>query len=76
MAKPKSDGGFWTPEAAPEKFAALYAYCKQDVEVERALHHRLMDLSDSEQRIWQLDYRINQRCLLYTSDAADECVNV
>lgn len=61
LAKPRDDGSFWTPADAPDKFEKLYAYCKQDVEVERALHHRLMELSDYEQRLWQLDYRINER---------------
>lgn len=72
LAKPRTDactviGGrlqdhtFWTPETAPEKFAHLYDYCKQDVEVERALHHRLMELSPSEQNLWTLDQTINNR---------------
>jgi len=61
LAKPKVDGGFWTPEEAPEKFQRLYDYCKQDVEVERALDHRMMELSESEQRVWVLDQIINQR---------------
>lgn len=61
LAKPKADRTFWTPETAPEKFAHLYDYCKQDVEVERALHHRLMELSPSEQNLWALDQTINNR---------------
>lgn len=65
---------FWTPETAPEKFEQLYAYCKQDVEVERALHHRLMELSDDEQRIWQLDYRINQRGIRVDLESIDKAI--
>lgn len=61
LAKPKADGTFWTPEDAPEKFQRLYAYCKQDVEVERELDRRMMRLSEMEQRVWVLDYIINQR---------------
>lgn len=52
---------FWTPDDAPEKFQQLYDYCRQDVEVERALHKRMMELSDYEQTIWQIDQRINNR---------------
>lgn len=63
MCKPKAiepDGAIiWWDE--PEKKAKLYAYCKQDVRVERELDKRLMALSDSEQRLWTLDYKINQR---------------
>lgn len=74
LAKPKTDGEFWTPETAPEKLEQLYAYCKQDVEVERALHHRLMELSESEQRIWQLDYRINQRGIRVDLESIDKAI--
>lgn len=61
LAKPKADGSFWTPEESPEKFQKLYDYCRQDVEVERAIYNRLMELSDEEQKLWVLDYKINQR---------------
>lgn len=74
LAKPRAEGGFWTPDTAPEKFEQLYAYCKQDVEVERALHHRLMELSDDEQRIWQLDYRINQRGIRVDLESIDKAI--
>ena len=61
LARPKYDGTLYTYEEAPEKFEALYAYCRKDVEVERELDHRMMHLSDEEQRMWLLDYKINQR---------------
>lgn len=61
LAKPKLDGTFWKPEDDPAKFEKLYAYCKQDVEVERALDERMMQLSPQEQALWVLDYNINQR---------------
>ena len=61
LAKPKTDGTFWKPEGDPAKFQKLYDYCKQDVEVERALDERMMQLSDQEQALWVLDYKINQR---------------
>ena len=49
----------WWDDA--ERLQRLYAYCKQDVEVERALYKRLRPLSPAEQKMWVLDYRINQR---------------
>ena len=61
LAKPKPDGSFWTYDEAPDKFQKLYDYCKQDVEVERAIDQRLMRLSVQEQKLWVLDHRINQR---------------
>jgi DNA polymerase bacteriophage-type len=45
----------------PKEFARLRAYCKQDVEVERALSRRVPPLSPSEQAFWQLDAVINRR---------------
>lgn len=60
MAKPRSTNPtVWWDE--PDKLARLYDYCKQDVRVERELDKRLMQLSASEQKVWQLDYAINQR---------------
>jgi DNA polymerase len=52
---------FWMPEEVPEDFNVLYEYCKQDVTVERALCQRLLRLSPAEQKLWELDYRINRR---------------
>jgi hypothetical protein len=48
MARPRSKAGeplVWWDE--PEKLARLYAYCQQDVRVERELHKRVMPLSDT-----------------------------
>jgi DNA polymerase len=44
-----------------EKYQKLYAYCKQDIEVERELFKRLMQLSPKEKLFWEMDYYINQR---------------
>jgi DNA polymerase len=45
----------------PDKVRRLIAYCRQDVEVERALHQRLRPLSDAEREVFLLDARINER---------------
>ena len=44
-----------------ERLQRLYDYCRQDVEVERALYNRLPPLSKAEHTLWQLSCRINQR---------------
>jgi DNA polymerase len=49
----------WTPETKPDDFEALYAYCDQDVVVERAIHKKLGDLPPIEQRIWIQNNEIN-----------------
>ena len=63
LAKPRkinADGSvIWWDD--PAKLQILYDYCKQDVEVERALHKRLRELSPDEQELWFLDQRINAR---------------
>lgn len=74
LAKPREDGSFITPTVAPEKFEQLYSYCKTDVEVERALHHRLMELPDDEQLIWQIDYEINQRGVAVDLPSIDKAI--
>jgi DNA polymerase len=45
----------------PGSFARLCGYCRQDVETERALYHRVPLLLPVEQETWQLDAIINQR---------------
>jgi DNA polymerase len=44
-----------------ERLQRLYDYCRQDVEVERALFNRLPPLSEAEHVLWQLSCRINER---------------
>ena len=74
LAKPKADGGFWAPEEAPEKFERLYVYCRTDVEVERALDHRMMQLSEQEQQVWVLDQIINQRGICVDLPAIENAI--
>jgi DNA polymerase bacteriophage-type len=44
-----------------ERLDRLYAYCRQDVEVERELYTRLSPLPPEEQAIWVLSSKINDR---------------
>lgn len=65
MARPrKIEKGVITWWDDPAKIEKLIAYCKQDVEVERALEKRLRALSPSELALWHLDQRINDRGVL------------
>jgi hypothetical protein len=50
-------------EPTPEDRDRLHAYCRQDVEVERALFHRLPKLTEAERALWLLDQEINARGL-------------
>jgi DNA polymerase len=51
----------WTLKNAPEKYEVLYAYNIQDVIAERGIGNAVPDLIASEQHIYHLDQRINQR---------------
>jgi DNA polymerase len=51
------------PEHDPEKWETFKLYCKQDVEAERDIRNKLSkyQTTDSEQRLWELDQKINDR---------------
>jgi DNA polymerase len=78
MSKPreiKPDGTVvWWDE--PEKLQKLYAYCKQDVVVERELEKRIMPLSAAEQALWVLDQKINTRGVYVDRPTARKAVAV
>jgi DNA polymerase len=61
MARPRSANGAVTWWDEPAKLERLEAYCRQDVEVERALHAATRPLSASERELFLLDARINER---------------
>jgi DNA polymerase len=63
MARPRlvePDGSIVWWEV-PDKVRRLIAYCRQDVEVERALLERLRPLSNAEREVFLLDARTNER---------------
>ena len=73
MARPRliePDGSivWWD---VPDKVRRLIAYCRQDVEVERALLQRLRPLSDAEREVFLLDARINERGVAGDRDLVD-----
>jgi DNA polymerase len=57
MAKPVQGG--WIED--PASLEQLCAYCRRDVEAERALYHALPQLIEDERRYWELDAVINSR---------------
>lgn len=60
----------------PAKLEKLYAYCRQDVVVERSLGKRLLPLSPDEQALWELDQEINNRGLYVDLRAIDVAQSV
>lgn len=62
--KPTKNNGFRTrtmPEHEPEKWQLFKRYCGQDVSTEMEIERRLSSfpVPDQEQRLWELDQRIN-----------------
>lgn len=57
--KNEPPGIYWHDK--PGDLEKLAAYCRQDVRTERAVHARLLPLSDIEQETWFLDQQINDR---------------
>lgn len=55
-------GVYWNePHDYPEDWEKFKAYCDQDVRTEMAAEHRLVPLSEPEQRFWRLTEIINRR---------------
>jgi DNA polymerase len=52
---------FWTEDLKPEDFAAMYAYCQQDVRVMRAALPRLPPMSKFERSLWLSTEATNER---------------
>lgn len=46
-------------EDRPAEWEQFKTYCVKDVEVERAIHHRLRDIPRKEWRLWSIDQRAN-----------------
>lgn len=74
--EPSGEPRWYTPEEFPEKFEKLYAYCKQDIEVERELYKRLLPLSESERQLWILDQKINQRGVQVDLPAVKQAIEI
>lgn len=63
----------------PELLDELYAYCKQDVETERAVKHymtRYRPMSGKERDVWLLDQEINWRGLGIDLASVDHAINL
>lgn len=61
----------WTIDAVPEDFNTLYSYNKTDVTSERALDKRLPDITDEQERVFQMTYAMNKRGIYVDMDAVE-----
>jgi DNA polymerase bacteriophage-type len=68
------EGLYWSDD--PERLAKLFEYNKQDLAVERAIHHRIASLSPEEQLLWELDAVINDRGLFIDGELLDAAIRI
>lgn len=68
------NGVYWFEDE--DRLQKLYAYCKQDVEAERALEKRLLALRSSEQSLYELDQRINDRGVFVDTSLCDAATKI
>ena len=62
FSQPYAPGPLWSePRDHPAEFEEFCGYCRQDVATEADAGARMIPLSDAEQRVWEMDQRINQR---------------
>lgn len=64
---------WWEDE---ERLKRLYAYCIQDVVVERAAGKRMLKLSPYEKKIWLLDQKINNRGITVDTAVVERAIEV
>lgn len=78
MSRPRkvTDDGKITWWDDPERVGRLVDYCKNDVEVERALEKRLRPLSKSELALWHLDQKVNDRGILVDQQLANAAKDI
>ena len=57
-------------------FDTLYKYCDVDVETTECLDLRLPDLTETEQRVWEIDQRLNSEGILLDLDLINKAVEI
>ena len=73
---PNKEGKFNRPEDHPEEFKKFMEYCRQDVAVEREANDKLRDVTEYEDGIFQLTYKINDRGVLIDKELAKQATKI
>lgn len=81
LAKPRklskaNQDKWWTPLTAPEKFIAAALYNIDDVLAEYEVDEAVQDLTPYEQKIYEMDQRINARGIAVDLEAIDNILAV
>lgn len=67
---------FHTPQHYPQLFAKHYSYCLTDVLAMKEADELIPDLSPRQQRIWQMDQRLNERGVRLDIPLVEKAVNL
>lgn len=62
----------YTPENAPDRYIGMILYCMDDVRAERGIDDAMPDLSPYEQKVFEMDQRINEHGVLADMDAIED----
>lgn len=76
FSKPTSDGRRRLPEEDPERWEQFIAYCRQDVEVERAMRKALDPLPPAEREMWIIDQEINAAGLMVDMGLVESAIRI
>lgn len=74
LCKPLSTGAVSVWDATPEKYKILFDYCLQDVSTEVEVSKALPHLSEFEERVYQLDQRMNMRGITIDKRLLRACI--
>lgn len=74
FSMPDKNGKRHLPQDDPERWKLFIEYNKQDVETERAIRQRLTAIPASEQELWAIDQRINDRGVRVDLDLAKKAI--
>jgi DNA polymerase len=59
----------YTPEGDPDRYTRMFTYCQDDVRAERGIDNVMPDLSKYEQKVFEMDQRINDQGVVVDQDA-------
>ena len=62
----------YTPENSPDRFISMILYCMDDVRAERGIDKAMPSLSPYEQKVFEMDQRINDQGVVVDMDAVGD----
>ena len=76
FSKPDSEGRRRRPEDDLERWERFKAYCRRDVEVERAMRKVLPPLPPAERDLWIIDQEINAKGIMVDMELVEGAIRI